>query len=117
MAKSGSENRKRSICISVRMSPDEANLVRSFASKAGVSVAGLIRYALLDQKPVRASRQPSLCREDAARILGMLGPLKDALNEAARNGNLRGDNPHIEAAMRDIADMRAALMQALGKDI
>ena len=115
MAKSGSETRQRTVCVTVRLTPEEAALAREVSARTGVSLAALFRYALLNQKPPRASRQPSLGRQDAAQILGKLGPLKAALSEAAACGNAQVSEALIEAAHRDIADMRAALFEALGR--
>jgi Mobilization protein NikA len=115
MTRSGSEKRQRTVSLSVRLTPEEADLVRANASRAGVSVAGLMRYALLAQSPPRASRQPPLGRQDAARILGMLGRLAGALHEASRTAGARASHAEIEAAHRDLADMRAALFEALGR--
>ena len=88
--------------------------MRQLADRADVSMAALIRYALLDQTPVRASPQPSLAKQDAAQLLGMLGPLREALLQADVADNARISDALIEAACRDIADMRTALMVALG---
>ena len=60
MAQHGSEKRQRTRQICVRLTPEEAELVRAIADRAGLSLAGLIRYALLDQKPPRAERRPSI---------------------------------------------------------
>ncbi len=115
MAKHGSETRQRTHQLCVRLTPEEADLVRETAGKAGMSVAGLIRYALLEQKPPRAARVPPVSEQDAAQILAMQGLIRSALLEAAACGNREVSDALFEAACRDIADMRGALMEALGR--
>ena len=95
------------------MSEDEAALVRDQAGNAGVSVSSLIRYALLDQSPLRASRKPAVNHEMAARLLGKLGQLAAALREAE---NVGSNDALIEAAHRDLSEMRVVLFQALGRE-
>lgn len=112
---SGSENRQRTIALSVRLTPDEAALVQETAGRVGVSVAGLIRYALLQSSPPRASRVPTLGKEEAARLLGTLGMLAVALKEAAGTGGAGFDTARVNAMQSDLADMRAALLEALGR--
>jgi hypothetical protein len=112
---SGSENRQRTIALSVRLTPDEAALVHATAGRVGVSVAGLIRYALLQSSPPRASRVPTLGKEEAARLLGTLGTVASALKEAAQSGGAGFDPARVNAMQSDLADMRAVLLETLGR--
>ena len=113
---SGSESRQRTIALSARFTPDEAALVKENAARAGVSVAGLIRYALLNSSPPRASRVPPIGKEEAARILGTLGIVAQALREAAATGGAAFDKARVDAMHGDLADMRWFLMEALGRE-
>lgn len=115
MAGSGSENRQRQITLKARFSDQEAALIKEQADRAGVSVASLIRFAMLDLAPLRASRKPALNQETAAQVLGRLGHCAQALREAAGTDNRAVNASLIEAACRDLADMRAALFEALGR--
>jgi len=110
------KKRERPIILQSRMSEDEAALVRDQAQKAGVSVSALIRYALLDQVPLRASRSPTLDRETAARLLAELGQCASAFRQAAQADNPQVNAALIDAVHRDLADMRAVLFQALGRE-
>ena len=116
MPNSGSETRQRTVSLSVRLTPVEADLVRSQASRAGTSVAALIRYALLKQTPPRASRQTTANTKELAQLVGMIGLLKSSLKEAAERSNSRQCDAMVDAAFRDIADMRNALFEALGRE-
>src|SRR3546814_3384446 len=112
---SGSEKRHRQNPLKARVTDEEAALIQAQADRAGVSVAALIRFAVLNQTPLRASRRPPLDREAAAQILGNIGLLKAALKQAAEGADDPQCAREIEAACRDIADMRVALFEALGR--
>lgn len=113
MARSGSENRQRQVTLKARFTAGEEALIRQQATRAGVSVAAVIRYAVLDQKPLRASRSPSVDRELAAQLVGRLGQCAAALRQAAEAGNSPVHAALVEATHRDIGEMRNLLFQAL----
>jgi hypothetical protein len=112
----GSEKRQRQITLKARFNDQEAALIKEQADRAGVSVASLIRFALLDLSPLRASRQPTVNHEAAAQLLGRLGQCATALRQAAEAGNQAINAALIDAAHRDLAEMRVALFQALGRE-
>lgn len=116
MAGSGSENRQRQIALKARFNGDEAALIREQADRADVSVAALIRYAVLDQTPLRASRRPTVNHKAVAQILGRLGQCAAALRQAAEADNQGINAALIDAVHRDLAEMRVALFQALGRE-
>lgn len=112
MAGSGSENRHRSVTLKFRATEQEAALIREQAGRAGVSVAAALRYAALNMQPLRASRNPSLDRQEICRLTGALGALAQALREA----QITGVSPlAIEAMQDDLAELRAATLEALGR--
>jgi hypothetical protein len=114
MARSGSENRQRPVTLKARFTREEAALVTEQAARAGVSVAAVIRYAVLDQKPLRASRKPGVDAALAAQLLGRLGQCAAALRQAAEAGNPSVHASLIEATHRDLGEMRNVLFEALG---
>lgn len=116
MARSGSENRQRQITLKARFTEAEAALVKGQAGRAGVSVAALIRYALLDQTPLRAARTPQADTQEIARLIGSLGTVATALRQAAEAGNPAVGEALIDAALRDLSEMRALCLQALGRE-
>lgn len=111
-ARSGSEKRERDIQLKARFTGEEAALIREQADRAGVSVAAVIRYAVLDQKPIRATRSPTIEQETAARLIAGLGACASALRNAADEN---ADPAVVEAAHRDLAEMRDVLFRALGR--
>lgn len=115
MAKSGSEKRQRQITLKARFNDQEAALIKEQADRAGVTVASVIRYAVLDIPPLRAARSPTVKQELAAQLLGRLGQCAEALRQAAEADNPAINEALIEAAHRDLAEMRAALFEALGR--
>lgn len=116
MARSGSEKRQRQHVHKARFDDREDALVREQAARFGVSVASLIRYAVLSLPPLRARRQPQVREQEIARLIGELGALKAALKLAAAKGATRECERHVEAACRDIADMCRAALMALGRE-
>lgn len=121
MAGSGSDTRQRTISLTVRLTPEEASLVRTLADQSGVSLAGIIRYALLNQSPPRATRKSALPTQDAARILATLGQIATALRDLAKAGGGKAGSSEADASLldamyRDLADMRVVLFEALGKE-
>ena len=115
MAGSGSNNRQRQKIIQARVSEQQYELLKAQADAAGLSVSALICFALFDQQPVRASRTPPLDREMAARLLAALGPMACAMRKAADAGDLEQLSDAVEAAQRDLSELRVALFTALGR--
>jgi hypothetical protein len=116
MARSGSEKRQRQITLKARFTDEEAALIREQATRAGVSVGSLIRYAVLGIAPLRARRRPAIDDEIAARLLGNLGIIASALRGRNNGDGAAKIDPQVEAACRDIAEMRALWFEAFGRD-
>lgn len=116
MAGSGSEKRRRPVTKKARFDEKEAALIDEQADRLGVSVAALIRYAILGVDLPRASRRPSVNTEAVSHLLGTIGPLKHALLKAAAKGTPGENDRAVEAACRDIAEMRNELFEALGRE-
>lgn len=106
------KSRKRPIILQGRFSKDEAALIREQAARASVSVSALMRYALLDQTPLRASRQPKIDAAEMADFTHALGQFAQALRD---HNDRDGVSEETKAMQHDIADMRVALFEALGR--
>ena len=87
------------------------------ADRAGVSVASLMRSALLDISPPRATRRPTINHIVAARLFGELATLADAYIQAADAAPDQGKyDALLSAASRDLAEMRHVWFQAMGRE-
>lgn len=117
LAKSGSQNRRRRCKRAAALTPEEAAIVDTMADRAGVSVSALIRSAVLNYPLARAARRPTVNHELAARLLGELGGVADAFRAAADAESDPGQyEALIDAAARDLAEMRLLWFQAMGRE-
>lgn len=116
--------RKREIArrFTIRLKPSEKALLRERAGDLPISEYIRRRTLGEDAAPRRTLRRPSVDQTGLARVLGALGAsrLASNLNQIAKAAN-QGALPVDEAlileltqACSDIADIRRALMDALG---
>ena len=116
--KSGSDKRKRTKTWSVRFTPQEAEQVKAIADRSGLPVAALLRQNLLDAPPPRAARKPTVNHKAVAKLLGQLGKIGSNLNQLTKHANAgRYQENSIELALRDLAELRTACLQALGREL
>ena len=112
--RSGTENRQRTRFISVRVTPDELTIIKQNAREHGQSVGDLLRAQVLHIR-LRPSR---IDRLEVSRLLGQLGKIGSNINQIAHhlNSGLPGDRvtDSIEYALRDLAELRMPILQALG---
>lgn len=113
---SGSETRQRPAILQARFTQAEAALIKQRAERAGTTVGSLIRSALLDGHPVRATKRPTVNHKAVARLLGELGQLAEAFRQAARAADQKQTHALIDAATRDLSELRAVCFEALGRD-
>ena len=107
---------KRPAPFSVRLSDDErAELVRR-AEAAGLSIGGYWKSAVFNIPPPRKSRRPRTDTAELAKLLGQLGRVGNNINQLARILNYEGsvEIPELVTALKDLAEMRAAVMHVLG---
>jgi hypothetical protein len=69
---SGSETRQRTAVLQARFTFAEATTIRLDADRAGMSVGGYLRSAVLSAEPPRAVRRPTVNQKLAVRLLGEL---------------------------------------------
>jgi Mobilization protein NikA len=114
--RSGSEKRQRTTIVTMRINPQEAAAIRRIAERRGESVSALMRSALLHSR-LRPSR---IEVKAVARLLGQLGKIGSNINQIAYhlNAGRPGDRVEgsLEAALRDLAELRLVCLQALGKE-
>lgn len=112
---SGSDTRQRQQTLSARFNDQEAEAIRQMADRAGVPVATFIRSATLNVPLPSAARRPTVSHEMAGRLLGELGRIAETLRAASTAGMVDVNNPHIAAALRDLAEMRSVCFLAMGR--
>ncbi len=111
----GSDTRQRQTTLSARFNEQEAEAIRLMADRAGIPVASLLRSAALNLPVPQAVRRPTVNQQMAARLLGELGRVAQALRTALAAGNVDPADPHIASALRDLAEMRTVCFQAMGR--
>lgn len=112
---SGSETRKRNAVVQARFTHTEVAILRIKADRAGMSLAGYLRSALLDGEPSRAARRPTVSHKALAQLIGELGQVAEALRQAAAASDQRKTQALIDAATRDLSELRVLCFEALGR--
>ncbi len=112
----GSEKRQRQNVVRVRLNDNERAEILTRADKAGLSVAGYLRSAVLQTPPPRQSRRPSVNHQELARVLAQLGKIGSNVNQMARVANCGGwpGYNRINEARQEIHEIRDLVMKALG---
>ncbi len=121
----GSEKRRRGKLAHVRLSDDEHIRLKGAADSSGLALGAYLRSCALGDAGPRAARKPPIQRRELARLLGQIGKLGGNVNQIARALNTLiatdgDDDPYgltddIKAAAVEVAEMRAAVMKALGR--
>ena len=115
-SRSGSETRQRSRTFTLRLSPQEAEIIQRRAADHGQTAAALVRSSLLHIR-LPHSR---LDRQHIGRVLAHLGKIGSNVNQIAYHLNA-GRPPDrvynaLELALRDLAELRLACLQAIGTE-
>ncbi len=108
----------RSRFIAVRCTEKEHAAISEKAEQAGLSVGAFLRSQALGEAGPRAVRRPPIERKELARLLGWLGKLGSNVNQLARGFNrdrVMPGFPELLAIRREVGEMRAALIKALGR--
>lgn len=113
----GTEKRARSTHLTVRLSEDERAAIDAAAERAGLTPGSYARQAMLGAPAPRQVRRPPVEKRELVRLLGGLGNVRGNLNQLAKavhTGILiySGD---IDAALGGLAEVRAAILTALGR--
>jgi hypothetical protein len=111
-----SEKRHRQKKLTIRFNETEWQDVQTRADVAGLTTAGFSRAAILNAKPLRASRRPPVDRAELAFLLADIGKIGSNINQLAKLANLGGWPEHedLRQAVADIRWMRDVLLKALG---
>jgi len=104
--------------IAVRCTAAERAAIAERASQAGLSVGAYLRSLALGTAGPRSVRRPPIERKELARLLGWLGKLGSNVNQLAKRFNQSRALPgfaELLAIRREVGEMRAALIKALGR--
>lgn len=112
---SGTEKRRRSDTITVRVTPDERATIDDLSMHAGLSVGAFLRGAALGDPGVRAQRRIPVDAALLRRLLGEAGRVGNNLNQIARRLNAEGQAEPAElgAALAAHDEVRRAILKAL----
>lgn len=107
------KEKKRHAPISYR--PPEAlrDEFRARVARSGLSVSGYITQCVFAEAGPRAARRPPVERQEIARLLAEAARLHDRLQECA--GDSAADTALLAEAARDLRELRAACLEALGR--
>lgn len=110
------KTRKQYPRLSIRLSDDERLDIEIRAERAGLSMGGYCKVVIFNTDPPRRSRRPSLDKAELSRLLGQAGMIGNNLNQVARQLNMYSaiNIIDVQNALLDVADLRAAIMKALG---
>jgi hypothetical protein len=114
---SGTEKRIRRRMLTARFDDEEFALVQANAEKAGLTVSSHARNVLLGAPAPRQVRRPPVERKELARLLGELGHVGGNLNQIAKalNAGVLVYESEIGGALAGLAEVRAAILKALGR--
>jgi hypothetical protein len=115
---SGSETRQRHHVVRLRLTDAEQAELSARAERAGLAVGAYLRQQALGGSGPRARRRLPADAAALLQLLGQVGRIGSNINQLAHAANAGGwpSALLIESAAQDVADMRAAIRQALGKD-
>lgn len=94
--RSGSEERRRTLIVSVRVTPEERGEIDKAAEREGLSVGSYIRSRALAAPTTRAVRRPPVQAALLSKMLGQLGKIGGNLNQIAFRLNTGATVVHSE---------------------
>ena len=103
----------------IRWTAGQYATVSAAADAAGLAIGPFLRTAALGDAGPRPVRRPAADQRQLARLLGLLGNLTGNVNQISRAFNrdqVQPDFDDIAAIRREVFEMRAALMTALGRN-
>jgi hypothetical protein len=117
VTRTGTETRQRAYPRSIRFNAEEHERIQAMEQRSGLNFAALVRHALFNVPPPRASRRPSVELKAAARVLAALGKIGSNVNQLAHYAHLgKFHSEEIDMALRDLAELRIACLKALGQE-
>ena len=126
--RSGTENRKRTYMLPVRLDETERQALDELVEETGYSRAGYIRHRLFSTPLPRPTPKPRIEHKLAARILGalgqavselkklngQLGKIGSNINQLAHYAHLDKYQQHsIQTALQDFQEMKQPCLRAI----
>lgn len=113
-----SETRRRHFTASTRYTPEEWERVDAVAKSLGLTVGQYQRAAVLSAQGLplpKVRRRPPADAAELRQVLAALGKIGSNVNQvaAAVNAGQQVAADELAAALRSVADMRAAVMRAI----
>ena len=106
------EKKNREAPISYRLPESLRGEFRSRVEKSDLSVNAFLTASVFGQEPPRQSRRPAIEQRDVARLLAETALLNDRLKYLGEAG---ADAALLYEAVRDLHEIRAACLIALGR--
>ena len=116
LARSGSQNRKRSLKRSTALTEEEAKAFDALVDRAGTTASDLIRCAVFALPLSRAKPRPTVNHQVAARLFAELQNVAYAYRQAADAAEPGKYDALLDAATRDLSEMRIVWFQAMGRE-
>lgn len=107
------EKETRAAPISYRPPAELREAFRARVEASGLSVNAFITQAIFDQDAPRQRRRASVKQQAIARLLAEIARLRDRLGAVGVEADL--DAALLEEAVRDLREIRAACLAALGR--
>ena len=115
--RSGSEKRRRTSDLHIRLTPAERLAINADAERAGLAAGSYARLVLLGARSPRQVRRPPIERAELGRLLGAIGHVGANLNQLAHasNSGLPVVRSQLTEALQALAKVREAILSALGR--
>lgn len=113
----GSETRKRTKALLIRLTDAERVEIEEASRRAGLTVGSYARQQMLKAPPPRAVRRPPLERELIAHLLGQVGRVGGNLHQLVRHLNFGrdADRQQIGEVLGALELLKREIMRALGR--
>ncbi|WP_156937032.1 hypothetical protein [Bradyrhizobium sp. WSM2254] len=116
-----SDGQRRRFRITIRVSFAERAALDEAAREAGFTLSAHVRRVLVDAKPVRSSRRPSIEASLVVSLLDRLGCIASNLGritctlQVGSPASLPGIERDLARSLNELRSLRPLLLQALGK--
>jgi hypothetical protein len=116
--RSGSEKRQATKRLTVRLTPEQSRQLDEWANNTGLARCSYARAKLFSGQSIRLARRPSIERQALAQFLAWLGRLNGNVYQVSRAANFgeRYDRQTFQKALKEITELRNAVLAALGRE-